>query len=129
VPHFDVHVYRIGAAERDRIVQEAPEFEAKMARPPADGHMPSGLRRGAGVPRMGQHWGVADAPPRPAGQPFERVMVLGTYDGRLIFLEPMVARAFLLARAEATVPVRAPERAESTLWWPAAYRRRLPRRR
>src|ERR687889_828688 len=54
VPHFDVHFYRIGVAERDRIVRDDPEFEAKLARSPADGYLPPGLRRGAGTPRMGQ---------------------------------------------------------------------------
>lgn len=121
VPHFDVHFYRIGPAERDRIVPEDPEFEARLARPPAAGTVPPGLRRGASTPRMGQHWGIADAAPDGAGRPFERVMILGTYDGRLIFLEPMMTRAFLLTRPEVTVPVRAPERAEGTLWWPDAY--------
>lgn len=121
VPHFDVHFYRITVAERDRIVREDPEFEAKMARPPAEGQMPSGLRRGASVSRMGQHWGIAEASPPPAGHPFERGMVLGSYDGRLNFLEPMITRAFLLTRPDVTIPIRAPERAEGTLWWPEAY--------
>jgi hypothetical protein len=121
VPHFDVHFYRIGVAERDRIVREDPEFEAKLARPPADGYLPPGLRRGAGTPRMGQHWGVADAAPDQAGRPFEKVMVIGSYDGRLIFLEPMMTRAFLLTRPDVTIPIRAPARAEGTLWWPEAY--------
>lgn len=121
VPHFDVHFYRIGVAERNRIVREDPEFEAKLAKAPADVYMPSGLRRGGSVPRMGQHWGVADATPEQAGRPFERVMILGSYDGRLIFLEPMMTRAFLLTRPDVTIPVRAPERAEGTLWWPDAY--------
>lgn len=121
LPHFDVHFYRIGLAERDRIVPDDPEFEAKLARPPAAGYMPPGLRRGASTPRMGQHWGVADAAPEPAGHPFERVMIVGTYDGRLIFLEPMMTRAFLLTRPDVTIPIRAPERAEGMLWWPDAY--------
>jgi len=121
VPHFDVHFYRIGPAERDRIVREDPEFEAKLARPPAAGTMPPGLRRGGSAPRMGQHWGVADAAPDQAGRAFEKVMILGSYDGRLIFLEPMMTRAFLLTRPDVTVPIRAPERAEGTLWWPEAY--------
>ena len=121
VPHFDVHFYRIGVAERDRIAREDPEFEAKLARPPADRYMPSGLQRGGSVPRMGQHWGVADATPEQARSPFEKVMVIGSYDGRLIFLEPMMTRAFLLTRPNVTVPIRAPERAEGTLRWPEAY--------
>src|SRR3712207_7575207 len=39
-----------------------------------------------------QHWGVADAAPDQAGRAFEKVMILGSYDGRLIFLEPMIDR-------------------------------------
>ncbi|WP_431271430.1 DUF5602 domain-containing protein [Dankookia sp. P2] len=122
VPHFDVHFYRIGVAERDRIVREDPAFEARLARPPAEGIPPPGLRRGAGTPRMGQHWGIADAVPDQPGRPFEKVMVIGSYDGRLIFLEPMMTRAFLLTRPDVTIPIRAPARAEGRLWWPDAYR-------
>jgi hypothetical protein len=48
-------------------------------------------------------------------------MIIGSYDGRLIFLEPMITKAFLLTRPNVTVPIRAPERAEGTLRWPEAY--------
>lgn len=121
LPHFDVHFYRISVAERDQIVRDDPAFEPKMTRLPPSGVMPSGFSPGrAFVPRMGRHWGARDAPEF-AGHTFDRTMLLGTYDGRLIFLEPMITRAFLLARSDVTDPIRAPELAEGTLWWPETY--------
>jgi len=120
-PHFDAHFYRITMAEWAGIVPDDPHYEAKLAKPPAAGHMPSGFAKApGGVPRMGAHWPATDAPEFAGGR-FERTMILGSYDGRLIFLEPMMTRAFLLTRPDVTIPVRAPERAVGTLWWPDAY--------
>lgn len=78
------------------------------------------MRAPGGVPRMGAHWVATDAPEL-AGRPFDKTMVLGSYDGRLTFLEPMVTRDFLLTRPDVVVPIRAPERAEGALSWPGAY--------
>ncbi|PWS34286.1 hypothetical protein DFH01_24985 [Falsiroseomonas bella] len=121
-PHFDLHFYRISVAARDRITPEDPDYEAKLAREPAAGLVPPGFARvPSGVPRMGAHWVAADAPEL-AGQPFERTLLLGSYDGELTFVEPMITRAFLQARTEAILPVRAPQGAVGALAWPAAYR-------
>jgi len=121
-PHFDVHFYRISVAARDRITPEDPGYEEKLAREPAAGLVPPGFARvPGGVPRMGAHWVATDAPEL-AGQPFERTLLVGSYDGELTFVEPMITRTFLQARTEAILPVRAPQGAVGALAWPAAYR-------
>jgi hypothetical protein len=119
VPHFDVHFYRISTAERERIDPSDPDYEAKLAKAPPAGMMPPGyVQTPGGVPRMGAHWVQADAPEF-TGHHFEKTLVLGSDDGQFIFVEPMITRAFLLSRAEVTLPVPTPER--SPVWWPQSY--------
>ena len=47
---------------------------------------------------MGKHWSL---PPAQIA-PFTRTMILGTYNGELIFEEPMVTLAYLLSGASST---------------------------
>lgn len=120
-PHFDVHFYLIPRTERERIGPEDPAFERRLAAAPASGLMPAGyVQTPGGVPRMGAHWVPADAPELQGGR-FERTMILGTYDGRVAFLEPMVTLEFLGTRPDLTLPMRAPERAAAPLAWPASW--------
>ncbi|MGG5890768.1 hypothetical protein ACLF3G_27095 [Falsiroseomonas sp. HC035] len=70
---------------------------------------------------MGAHWVATDAPEL-NGQPFDKTLLVGSYDGELTFVEPMITRAFLQTLTEAVLPVRAPRAAVGTLAWPAAYR-------
>jgi hypothetical protein len=119
VPHFDVHFYRISVAERERIDPSDPDYDVKLARAPAQGSIPPGyVQAPGGVPRMGAHWVQANAPEFTGGR-FERTLVLGSQDGQVIFVEPMVTREFLLSRTEVTLPVQTPER--SPVWWPQSY--------
>jgi hypothetical protein len=51
------------------------------------------------VPRMGLHWVDTKSPELPpSNQPFTRTFILGSWDGQVIFDEPMVTRAFILAQ-------------------------------
>ena len=146
-PHFDFHFYTIDKAERDRrIVLANPQFAAEADRLPAaefrpehnlvlgpPGAAPSAIA----VPLMGVHWVDRRAPelqgmlgnPQ-AARPFTATFIYGSWDGRFIFAEPMVTRAYLMAKRTASDPaVRDEVRPVGTAarhavpgWYPGAYR-------
>lgn len=99
VPHFDVHFYLATQAERDAIVPADPAFAAKAARAPDADLVPAGyVADAAAVPRMGTHW-TDPSSHEFHGEPFTATFVYGFFNGRMVFLEPMLTRDFLLARA------------------------------
>jgi hypothetical protein len=126
VPHFDVHFYTISSAERKAIVPTGPEFGEKAARHPAPEYIPTGYVDPGmpPVPQMGVHWVDPSSPElRPEGaEPFTRTFIYGSWDGRMIFVEPMVALSWLKTRPDETIPVATAERYYPSGLWPGAYR-------
>lgn len=48
----------------------------------------------ASVPKMGLHWIDTNSPElSPRNQPFTATFIIGSWDGKVIFDEPMVTRA------------------------------------
>lgn len=107
-PHFDFHFYRVPLSVRNEIDLKAPDFEARAARLPSAEELPAGYvsthvllnttPAGMTVPRMGLHW-VDPASPElpPQSKPFTTTFIVGTWDGQVVFDEPMITREFLLA--------------------------------
>jgi hypothetical protein len=110
-PHFDFHFYRVSVAERDAIDPAAADYAARAAKLPAAEEMPAGYVSShqllnltpaqAAVPKMGLHWldlNSAELPPR--NQPFTATFIVGSWNGKVIFDEPMITREFILAQRE-----------------------------
>lgn len=110
VPHFDVHFYLISAAARARITAQGEDL-ARTRRQPAVDLMPAGyvLPPGTEVPGMGAH-AINPAADEFHRRGFTRTFIYGFYDGWLVFLEPMVSKAFLEGRPDVTEPVAVPAR-------------------
>jgi hypothetical protein len=136
-PHFDFHFYRVPLATRNQIDLNAADFAAKAARLPAEEEMPAGYvsthvllgtsPAGMTVPRMGLHWLDTKSPELPPSNlPFTRTFIVGSWDGQVIFDEPMVTRAFILAQrsgpatAEA-IPLPAARRYVPAGFYPVSY--------
>jgi hypothetical protein len=132
-PHFDFHFYRTSVAERDAIDLADPAYAERAARMPAADEMPAGYASShvlmklspaeAAVPKMGLHWvdlASKELPPR--NEPFTATFIIGSWDGRVIFDEPMVSRDFILAQrdvpgtSDAIIPV-----ASSKKYIPAGF--------
>jgi len=143
LPHFDFHFYTISKAARDAIVPTDPDFAIRAASlPPAEFRPPFYLDNATAVslpaalvtvPRMGLHWIDVRSPElqaalgNPAGfQPFTKTYFVGSWDGRFIFGEPMITRAYLLAVRDAAsdeiIPLPVAARVEPAGFYPAAYR-------
>jgi hypothetical protein len=136
-PHFDFHFYRVPLASRNQIDLQAPDFAAKAARLPAEEEMPAGYvsthvllgtsPAAMTVPRMGLHWLDTKSPELPPSNlPFTRTFIVGSWDGQVIFDEPMVTRAFILAQrsgpatAEA-IPLPPARRYRPAGFYPVSY--------
>lgn len=145
-PHFDFHFYTIGMQERDAIVPTAPDYASKANNLPAADFVPPFTAQlgppGAkpvevAVPLMGVHWNDVRSPElqrlfgKPESyKPFAATFILGSWDGRFHFWEPMITRAHLLAKRAATDPavrdevieLPVPKRYQVPGVYPTAYR-------
>lgn len=124
-PHFDVHFYTISNEERLAINPGDSDFMAKAARAPAPEYVPAGfIDPGVGpVPAMGVHWIDPTSPEFDPdnGKGFTRTFIYGSWDGRLIFAEPMVTTEYLATRPDDRLPVALAERYDPPGYYPASY--------
>lgn len=115
IPHFDFHFYTVERSVRDGIDPVKLGKDAFLA---MSGKLPSEAERPdhflamsapgtpvVAVPRMGTHWVDVRTPElqamfgRPeAYLPFRTTFLRGSWDGRFIFDEPMITRAFIMQR-------------------------------
>lgn len=145
-PHFDFHFYTVSPADRDAIVPTDPEYAAKANRLPTGDFVPpftvqlgppGAKPADVAVPKMGVHWvdlrsselqallGKPDA-----YKPFTNTFIVGSWDGRFTFWEPMITRAHMLAKKSATdaavqnevVPIAVPAKYAAPGAYPTAYR-------
>jgi hypothetical protein len=72
------------------------------------------------VNMMGVH-AIDTTAPEFHGKPFTATFIYGYYKGKLIFLEPMITRAFLSGKPDVTLPVKTPAHYSSPGYYPAAY--------
>lgn len=120
--HFDFHFYLINAQARDAITLKGDDL-TRASRPPAAEYMPAGyvLPEGTAEPRMGAHAIDPGAPEFNEGH-FTKTFIYGFYDGRMVFVEPMITKAFLASRQEANQSVAVPQRYQSAAYYPTRYR-------
>jgi hypothetical protein len=128
-PHFDFHFF---TAERALIqgIRTGPcaefihcEDSARASTPLAARYLPADYADvGAAVAAMGNH--LVDLSDPELADPslgFSRTFIYGAYDGKLIFLEPMVSHAFLSSRPDRCTPLRVPAAYAMAGYYPTAY--------
>ncbi len=127
-PHFDLHFYMVSEAEVNAIDPSDPAFEKKAARAktPMAAYVPARyVATPDAIPRMGVHW-VDAASPELNGQPFTATFLYGFWDGKMVFVEPMITTAYLksVKRAPGQVvrfDVQQPKTFERPGFYPTAY--------
>lgn len=147
-PHFDFHFYTVSQEFRASILPSDPQYGAKAANLPApeyrapfyiDAMTAAGGAPAAAVavPMMGVHWLDVRSPElqKLTGhpelyQPFTATFIYGSWDGQFIFDEPMITRAFILSKKDATdpavrdqvIPVSTAAHYSPAGYYPSAYR-------
>ena len=143
-PHFDFHFWTASEEERAAIVPTNPDFARLAARLPVDAARPPFYVVAAppgtppeavAVPEMGVHWAAMRSPElqppgSPQHRPFTTTMLWGSWNGRFTFIEPMITRAYLMAKKKATdpavrdeiLPLSMPAQVGTAGYYPGAYR-------
>jgi hypothetical protein len=121
VQHFDFHFYLIGEQERSRITARGDDLIKAQRRPSAE-FVPEGYvyAPNSEEPRMGAHW-IDPLSHEFHGHAFTKTMLYGSYDGRIIFVEPMITRAYLLTKPDMTEPIKLPARYAKPGYYPTQY--------
>ncbi|HEX6133155.1 MAG TPA: DUF5602 domain-containing protein [Longimicrobiales bacterium] len=121
--HFDFHFYTAPESQRALMDPARAEYEAEAALNPAAEYVPSGFVTppDAVVPFMGSHW-IDPTSPEFNGGEFTRTFLYGSWNGEIIFAEPMITRAFLQTRTDVTQEVAVAARQLTPGWYPGSYR-------
>jgi hypothetical protein len=119
--HFDFHFYMITEEERARITATGDDL-LKAKREPAVEFVPEGYVHipDSAIPRMGSHW-VNPLSKELQGQTFTTTFLYGSYDGRLVFAEPMIARSFLETKTNVTELIKLPAKYARSAYYPTKY--------
>lgn len=119
LPHFDFHFYYVPNEERLAI---GPNDSIQFANAPDSIYVPPFyLQTPGGVPQMGAHWVDLMAPELNGGV-FSKTFIWGSYDGKFIFLEPMVTVDYLLTHPQDMIPLRQPAAYQRDGWYPTKYK-------
>jgi hypothetical protein len=122
VTHFDFHFYLVEPEVRDAILPDDPDYAVKSSRAPDATLLPAGYITppDGTVPRMGTHW-IDPSSHEFHGQPFSHTFIYGSWDGRLIFFEPMATLALLEGEPDVSIDLVSPEKVEVAGWYPTRY--------
>jgi hypothetical protein len=91
-PHFDFHFYMISDMERMAIPLEIGHKHSNQF---ARKYMPANyMSLELSIPGMGNHW-MDKAAPELIGEGFSKTLILGAYQDKQIFIEPMITLEYL----------------------------------
>lgn len=119
LPHFDMHFYMISSEERMQIGVNDPLAE-KL---PAEGFMPANyIALPGSVPMMGKHW-ADPASPELNGSVFTKTFLMGSYNEKVTFYEPMISLDYLKEKKTEVFDLSLPESYQQAgKWYPTKYR-------
>ena len=137
LPHFDFHFYSVTPAQVMAIMPTDPQWATKAASLPGASFVPTGYvaasvlggvpAGAAAVPMMGLHWLDTASPelqPPPTGKPFTETFIYGSWDGKFIFMEPMITKAYMESlknTAGMTRNIGTAAQVASAGYYPSAY--------
>ena len=120
-PHFDFHFYLIDVGARSKITAVGDDLERAHKAPPME-FMPSGyiLPPGTEVPNMGAH-AIDPNADEFTKKDFTKTFIYGFYDGSMIFVEPMITKAYLESKPDELVQIAVPEQYPRHGYYPTRY--------
>jgi len=111
-PHFDLHFYMTPETEVMRYMDST-----KMMINPAADYLPANYIGANPVPMMGKHWMDATSGEL-HGQPFTQTFLYGSYNGQVVFYEPMVTLDFLKNTSDFQRPIPQPAKFQKAGYYP-----------
>ena len=122
-PHFDFHFYKISLQERLAIAPYSGASVALFENFPPKGFMPPEyFPTPGGVPQMGKHWADRTSPEFNQ-QLFTKTFIYGSYNGQVIFMEPMITLELIKSRDYSQTNIKLPEFfAPTNTYYPTVYR-------
>ena len=128
-PHFDFHFNMVDMATLEAISPSDPDYAAKAERAPEAKYVPQGYVVPPGgsaaalaVPGMGVHLiDSGDTSLVPGSYNFEQIIINGTWDGRYIFIEPMITREWLLTAPNSQQALKLPQAYQHAGYYPTTY--------
>lgn len=102
VPHFDVHFYTV---DNQVLAAIEPGPDAVLPEPQ---YMPKDyMSTFDAVPFMGTHY-LDSTAAELHGTPFDKTFIYGFYRGDLVFMEPMITKAYFESKPNVTVDIKQP---------------------
>ena len=127
VPHFDMHFYTMTRAELDAEIDPSDaDFQTKADNFPGADYIPADYivpgppgAPAEAIPGMGVHWVDSKDPLAPGS--FTEVLIYGTWDGDLTFIEPMMTVDWMKTKATVSESVKQPAKYQIDGYWPTTY--------
>lgn len=121
VPHFDFHFYSLSPTERQRITAVGDD-RVKVLKNPAPAFIPTSYtpEPTRPAPGEGRHW-IDTRSPEFRGQPFTKTFIYGTYDGAIVFAEPMLTKVFLESYPNTSEAISLPKAYSQSAYYPTHY--------
>ena len=114
-PHFDFHFYLVGMNELMNITGGPDMTPVDPQFIPKD--YVSGIMA---QPNMGVHW-TDSLSSEFHGVMFTHTFVYGFYKSKMLFVEPMITKAFLDTKTDITLPVKQPKAFQKPGYYPSNY--------
>lgn len=127
VPHFDMHFYTM--TKSDLMTSASPvdsvQFHTRSNNLPGAEYVPANYFHPAppgsaeAVPFMGVHW--LDSTDALAPGTFTEVMIYGSWNGKIHFVEPMMTTAWLKTKPTLNETIKQPAKWSTSGYWPTTY--------
>jgi hypothetical protein len=126
-PHFDFHFYLVDQEAVRDIAPNSANFETRASRLPADRYVPADYAPAPGppstatVPAMGLHWLDTTEGIGSPKYDFQHTFLNGSWNGRMIFMEPMITAEWLSKKQTFRAEMKQPAAYQLTGFYPTTY--------
>jgi Domain of unknown function (DUF5602) len=126
-PHFDVHFFLADEATALEVNPGQDDFATKAAKLPDVKYMPTDFAPPPGnavsntVPLMGLHWSDKTLGHVPNEYNFTQEIIRGSWNGNVVFIEPMITREWLLSHTALDQQLKEPSAYQRSGLYPTTY--------
>jgi hypothetical protein len=118
LPHFDFHFYTTPESE---VMGYTDTVKMDHNLPAAAYVPPTYIAPGPGIPMMGKHY-IDVTSPELNGQTFTQTFLYGSYDSKVVFMEPMITLAFLKNTTSFERAIPQPSKYQQSGYYPTKLR-------